>query len=115
MGKFKQFLKQLGEDKLLTKEDEGGCPVGGGEVVSTGCDSTTTSDVQTANPSIDTGLKTTDIFGKCDHKKDGFLGPGCYHIPYQVFSYPISRIKRKKNKNIKVIDLTESEDFVLFD
>lgn len=113
MKSFKKFLKQLKEDIILAKEDEGGAAIGG-EVMASGGESTPSGDIQTAEPSVDTGLKTTDVLGKCDHKHDGFFGPGCFHRPYPIFSYPVSRIKHKKRKYIKVLDLTESEEYGKF-
>lgn len=110
MKSFKEYLKQLKEDVIIAKEDEGGAPMG--DVSAPSTDATPPTDVQTPNGS----LSTNDVLGKCDHKHDGFFGPGCFHRPMPIFSYPLSRIpkKKKKNKYIKVLDLTESEEFSSF-
>ena len=113
MKSFKEYLKQIQEDKIIAKEDEGAAaPVGDVSAPSSGAPSS--GEVITDTPKTDGGLTTADVLGKCDHKHDGFMGPGCFHRPYPIFSYPISRIKRKKRKYIKVLDLTESDEYTKF-
>lgn len=64
-----------------------------------------------------TGL-STDILGKdCDHKKNGFLGPGCFHMPLFATSKgkKANNKKKKKNKNPYehgMVILHDSDDFL---
>lgn len=53
------------------------------------------------------GIDTTQVLGKCDHKKDGYMSKGCFHLPGRVKT-PLHRLeianggsKRKKGKNGK--------------
>ena len=111
---LKSIQSRLQEDKVIAKEDEGGAP-GGGEVSTPPSAPAPDGEIsKPTSPKPDGSLSTTDVLGKCDHKHDGFFGPGCMHRPFAVFSYPVSRIKRKKRKYIKVLDLTESDDFEHF-
>lgn len=111
---MKSISRRLQEDKVIAKEDESGAP-GGGEVSAPPSTPTPDGDIsKPTSPKPDGSLSTSDVLGKCDHKHDGFFGPGCMHRPFAVFSYPVSRIKRKKRKYIKVLDLTESDDFEHF-
>lgn len=52
---------------------------------------------------------TTDILGKCDHKKDGFFGPGCFHLPC-IWTVPSFRYPRKKRKKLKYSNTVNEED-----
>jgi len=111
---MKSISRRLQEDKIITKEDEGGAP-GGVEVSAPPSTPAPDGDIsKPTSPKPDGSLSTSDVLGKCDHKHDGFFGLGCMHRPFAVFSYPVSRIKRKKRKYIKVLDLTESDDFEHF-
>jgi hypothetical protein len=111
---LKSIRSRLQEDKVIAKEEEGGS-VGGGEVSVPPSTPSPDEDIsKPTTPKPDGILSTSDVLGKCDHKHDGFFGPGCMHRPFAVFSYPVSRIKRKKRKYIKVLDLTESDDFERF-
>lgn len=55
-----------------------------------------------------TGITTGEVLGNCDYHKDGYLGPGCFHIPSRA-KVPFSRwagcayggSKRKKDKKGK--------------
>ena len=113
MKSFKEYLKQIAEDKVIAKEDEGAAAPAG-DVSAPSGDSAPSGEVISTHQKTDGGLTTTDVLGKCDHKHDGFFGPGCFHRPFPIFSYPVSRIKRKKRKYIKVLDLTESEEYEIF-
>ena len=113
MKSFKEYLKQLSEDKVIAKEDEG-VAAPAGDVSAPSGDSVSSGEVISTHQKTDGGLTTTDVLGKCDHKHDGFFGPGCFHRPFPIFSYPVSRIKKKKRKYIKVLDLTESEEYEIF-
>ena len=95
MKSFKEFLKQLKEDKLLTKEDEGGTPAGD---VTTPSSDTTTGDIQPPPSGPGGSVTTGDILGNCDHEKNGFFSNGCFHRPLPVFPQIISRIPKKKKK-----------------
>jgi len=100
MKKFSEILKSLQEEKIIVaKEDEGaaaGGDVGGGVVNSPSTDSDAGDVVQNDGP-VKTGLTTTDVLGKCDHKKDGIFGPGCFHLPC-IWTIPSFRIPRKKKR-----------------
>ena len=72
MKSFKEFLKQLKEDKLLTKEDEGGSSIGD---VTTPSNSSTSGDIQTPPSGPGGSVTTGDILGNCDHEKNGFFIP----------------------------------------
>jgi hypothetical protein len=113
MKSFKEYLKQIAEDKVIAKEDEG-VAAPAGDVSAPSGDSAPSGEVISTHQKTDGGLTTTDVLGKCDHKHDGFFGPGCFHRPFPIFSYPVSRIKKKKRKYIKVLDLTESEEYEIF-
>ena len=61
-----------------------------------------------------TGLSTTDVLGKCDHKNDGVFGPGCFHLP-SVWTIPSFRIPRKRRKKLKYANIVkEDESFTFF-
>ena len=54
-----------------------------------------------------TGTTNAEVLGNCDHAHDGYLGPGCFHVPCQV-KVPLYRwqaanggSKRKKDKKGK--------------
>lgn len=103
-------LKKINEDELLAKEDDGG-DMGGGEVSAPGSEAPNL-DVQT--PSKPTGaLDDNGVLGHCDHRKDGFFGPGCFHRPlfFGLFTRPIKK-KKKKRKYMNI--LKEDEDFNRF-
>ena len=57
----------------------------------------------------DIGTSTSDVIGdNCNHKCDGYFGPGCFHRPFLVgmprrrIPYFISRKKKKKKKTQKI-------------
>ena len=73
------------------------------------------------------GTTSAEVLGNCDHVKDGYMGPGCVHIPSRV-KVPLNRweaayggSKRKKTKKGKdkkyayekgmkvVVDMLEDE------
>jgi len=118
-----KHLKKLQEEKLIAKEDgEGGAPAGGGGdggVVAPSDGGATSDSSDVVSPDTEpkaTGLSTTDILGKCDHRKDGVFGPGCFHLPC-VWSIPCYRLpKKKKRKKLKYANLVNEEDqFNLFE
>ena len=116
-----KYLKKLSEEKLIAKEDDGGAAIGasdGGAVVA-GDAASDSSDVisggEQQSPSKTPGLVSTDILGKCDHRKDGVFGPGCFHLPSCVWSIPSYRYPRKKKRKLKYSTfVTEDSDFDLF-
>ena len=95
MKTFKQYLKKLKEDKILTKEDEGVTQSGD---ISAPSDSTPLGDIQTPPSGPGGSITSGDVLGNCDHKNDGFFGPGCFHRPFPIYGYPVSK-KKKKKKN----------------
>lgn len=36
------------------------------------------------------GIKSADVLGSCNHHIDGYLGPGCFHVPSRV-PFPLHR------------------------
>ena len=66
---------------------------GGGEIAAP---STGTVDVQPPS----SGIKYDDVLGKCDHKHDGYLGPGCFHVPKRVgkLMRRVEILKKKKGQ-----------------
>ena len=119
MKSISKYLKKLFEEKLIAKEDDGGAAiggdVGGGDIVSGG--DSPSSDIVPNEPPSSTGLTTTDVLGKCDHKKDGVFGPGCFHLPHMLWSVPCYRYpsKRKKKRKLNYSNvLKETDDFELF-
>lgn len=116
MNCISRQLKRLYEEKLiLAKEDgEGGAPAGGdtggGEITAPadGGDGASADAADVLPPGMKpthTGLATTDVLGKCDHKKDGVFGPGCFHLPC-VWSIPYYRLPKKKKKRRKFPQMT---------
>lgn len=93
MQSFKQYLKDLQEERLVANEDD----AGGGDVVAGGCEADA-GDVVDGDGNG--GLTSGDVLGKCDHKKDGIFGPGCFHLPV-VWTVPVFRYPRKKRKKLK--------------
>ena len=86
-----ELYKSVYEDMVASAPAGGD---GGGEVASpaTGQADGAADIVQ------DTGVSVDDIFGKCDHEKDGFLGKDCYHIPSRV-----GGVSRRFEKNLSAI------------
>ena len=87
--------------------DGGASPgIGAGDA---GASTPSIGDSTTSVDSSQTG--TTDVIGDCDHQQNGFLGTGCFHVPYMV-GYPYSRLstytqkKRKKNRKKKTKNST---------
>ena len=119
MKSISRYLRRLCEEKIIAREDDGGAPIGGGagggDVVSGGDSSP--SDVVSDEPPSATGLTTTDVLGKCDHRKDGVFGPGCFHLPHMLWSVPCYRYpgKRKKKRRLKYSNVVnETDDFEFF-
>lgn len=117
-------MKKISEEKLIAKEedggavgggDAGGASVGGGVVNSPG--DSGSADIVANEPPTNTGLTTTDILGKCDHKKDGIFGPGCFHLPciWTIPSYRYPRKKKKKRKLPYANLVREDEGFKQFE
>lgn len=123
MDSFKNYFKKLLEDRIiLAKEDgEGGAPAGGGGdaggVIAPGGDAVDSGVVSEPAEPHAPGLTSPDILGKCDHKKDGFFGPGCFHLPRCIWSIPCYRYprKKKKRKDLKYVNLAEDDDYTLFE
>lgn len=127
MDSFKNFFKKLLEDRvILAKEDgDGGAPAGGGGdggvIAPSGGDAGPSTDssadiISNQSEPRTPGLSTPDILGKCDHKKDGFFGPGCFHLPRCVWTIPCYRYPRKKKrKDLKYVNLAEDDDYTLFE
>lgn len=85
--------------RLAGKIDE--CDGGGDAGVAIGGDA---GAAPTGEP---TGTTNAEVLGNCDHTHDGYLGPGCFHVPCQV-KVPLYRwqvanggSKRKKDKKGK--------------
>ena len=85
--------------RLAGKIDE--CDGGGDAGVAVGGDS------GTAPAGEPTGTTNAEVLGNCDHAHDGYLGPGCFHVPCKV-KVPLYRwqaanggSKRKKDKKGK--------------
>lgn len=96
MKTISEYLKKIYEEKLLAKEDDGGAPAGDISSPSDiGQDASDLLPSDTTPPK--TGLTTQDVLGKCDHKKDGVFGPGCFHLPV-IWSVPYYRLNKKKKK-----------------
>ena len=125
MDSFKNYFKKLLEDRvILAKEDgDGGAPAGGGgdggEVSAPAGDGGASADASDVLPPgmkpNTSGLSTTDVFGKCDHRKDGVFGPGCFHLPC-IWTVPSYRLPRKKKRKLKYANIVnEQDDFQLFD
>lgn len=114
MKKFKTFLKHLKEEKIIAKEDGEGA-VGGGEV-SAPADSGSSSSGDIVQGGEMHGITTDDVLGNhCDHHKDGFFGPGCFHRPFAIWSIPAPRrMKKPKKKHLKTLNLAEDETFGKF-
>lgn len=114
MARFLSFLKSLSEDRVF-KEEDGGMAAPSGDVSAPPSTPPNTGDVVDP-PSTDGEISSDEVLGKCDHKKDGFFGPGCFHLPYAIFSVPASRIKKKKKKrkHLTAQNLLEDEDFGTF-
>lgn len=91
-------------DRLAGKIDEcdgGGASGGGGAGGAVG------GDAGAAPAGEPTGTTNAEVLGNCDHAHDGYLGPGCFHVPCQV-KVPLYRwqvanggSKRKKDKKGK--------------
>lgn len=109
--------KKIREDKIIVaKEDEGGgAPAAaGGEVVPAPTGDSGQEIVQQPQTPPPTGLTTTDVLGKCDHKKDGIFGPGCFHLPC-IWTVPYYRLpKRKKKKYGSVVREDDDQPFSEF-
>lgn len=90
--------------RLAGKIDEcdgGGASGGGGAGGAVG------GDAGAAPAGEPTGTTNAEVLGNCDHAHDGYLGPGCFHVPCQV-KVPLYRwqaanggSKRKKDKKGK--------------
>lgn len=107
-----KYLKKLSEEKVFTKEDGEGAAMGGGEVAAPAGDGGDAGDVLQGDDSAPRapGLVTTDVLGKCDHKKDGCFGPGCFHLPC-IWTIPCFRIPRKKKrKKLKFANAVNEDD-----
>lgn len=79
---YKSVKSDLNEDALM--DCDGGGDAGGG-------------DGMVADAPGDTAA---EILGNHDHKKDGYLGPGCFHIPSNILKKKeIPGKKSKKTKN----------------
>ena len=109
----------VSEERIFAKEDDGGAPAGGGGLGGDGGvvapPSAPGDSSGVVSPEVQPGLDTQDVLGKCDHKNDGFFGPGCFHLPYNIFSIPAYRIpKKKKRKKIPYVNLLEDEGYESF-
>lgn len=93
-------------------ECDGGAAAAGGDAggAASAGDSGGTAD-GTSAPAAEvadaSGIKASDVLGKCDHHKDGYMGPGCFHVPSRVAvplyrwggaAYGGSKRKNKKKK-----------------
>ena len=94
MKSYRRADKQNDESIENVDECDGGVAAGGG-------------DVGVAPVGQPTGTTNAEVLGKCDHEHDGYLGPGCFHVPCKA-KVPLYRwqvanggSKRKKDKKGK--------------
>ena len=86
-------LRKMYEDAVMAA---GSAPVSGGEIAAPS---------QAGDADIvKAGMTTDDVLGKdCDHHKNGYLGPGCFHVPSKACKMFKREIlagkKKKKQKN----------------
>ena len=86
-------LKKMYEDAVMAA---GAAPASGGEIAAPS---------QAGDADIvKAGMTTDDVLGKdCDHHKNGYLGPGCFHVPSKACKMFKREIlagkKKKKQKN----------------
>lgn len=115
MKHFKAFLKDLKEEKIIAKEDGEGAS-GGGEVSAPSDSGSSSNSGDVVQGGEMHGMTTDDVLGKhCDHQKDGFFGPGCFHRPFAIWSVPAPRLMKKpKKKHLKILNLAEDETFGKF-
>lgn len=82
---IEMYKKALDEDAMVA------AAAGAGEVVS----GSASSDGIVSTPT-DSGITNDEVLGNCDHHKDGYLGPKCFHVP--------SRTNKKLKKRIPTTD-----------
>lgn len=86
-------LKKVYEDAIMAAGDAGAAV---GDIAPASSASAGDADIVPSKGSMTT---TDDVLGKhCDHHKDGYLGPGCFHIPYHA-KHEVPSKKRKGWKN----------------
>ena len=82
---MKSFLTFLAEQKHKVKEDMvmamGDAPVANTDISNPMVPGTDEVDKVEVD---DHALGSTDVLGKCDHQKDGFMGKGCFHLPKRM-------------------------------
>lgn len=86
-------LKKVYEDAVMAAGDAGAAA---GDIAPASSADAGDADIVPSKGSMTT---TDDVLGKhCDHHKDGYLGPGCFHVPYSA-KHEIPSKKRKGWKN----------------
>ena len=86
-------LKKVYEDAVMAAGDAGAAV---GDIAPASSASAGDADIVPSNSSMTT---TDDVLGKhCDHHKDGYLGPECFHVPAHT-KHEIPSKKRKGQKN----------------
>ena len=86
-------LKKVYEDAVMAAGDAGAAV---GDIAPASSANAGDADIVPNKGSITT---TDDVLGKhCDHHKDGYLGPECFHVPARA-KYEIPSKKRKGQKN----------------
>ena len=86
-------LKKVYEDAVMAAGDVGAAA---GDIAPASSASAGDADIVPSKCSMTT---TDDVLGKhCDHHKDGYLGPECFHVPARA-KHEIPSKKRKGQKN----------------
>ena len=86
-------LKKVYEDAVMAAGDVGAAA---GDIAPASSASAGDADIVPGKGSMTT---TDDVLGKhCDHHKDGYFGPECFHVPARA-KHEIPSKKRKGWKN----------------
>lgn len=91
---LEMYKKALEEDAMVAASAPAGEVVGGSTAVG---DIVDNSD----------GITADEVLGNCDHHKDGYLGPKCFHVPKRCgklqgrIELPSKKKKDHKNPYIK--------------
>jgi len=107
---FNKVFDRVCEDAVMGG-DAGGAA---GDVVAGGG---STADGDVVGKAADAGIKTDDVLGHCDHKKDGYMGAKCFHIPSKLkvplhrweAAYGGSKKRKKTPYEQGMVILTDSD------